>query len=693
MNDKKVIIFDFDGTLIDSAPDLSASINHMLGQLGRKEFSEETIREWIGNGAQTLVKRALLGKRNIDEQIDPEFFEKALDIFLSHYKAHLSERTYPYPYVREVLHILKNRGFKTAIVTNKPYDFIDPILKQLGIREYFDLWVGADSCKNKKPHPEPLLKVCDEFGVSVDEYVMVGDSKNDILAAKACEMESIAVTYGYNYGEAVEDFDPDGVIGDMRELVGILGIQPRVGVIGGGIAGSSVAQYLRDIGAQVELFEKKASLIDGPPMCHLHAGGNLYREISDEQCLTLLRESIELVRFYPHGIDFRPTVIAIPKEDEGSMEALLPRLEKLKNKYQKFIDEDPKNEVLGKAEEYYKLYSKEELEELAKKELPKEPRTFDEWVIPFAKYVDFSAIKFPVMIVSEFGLNLFRIAASATLMLENNKNVTLHLGAKVVGIQEDENGFNVMFEKEGVRYTKRFDYLVNAAGFASGKIDDMLGYKRERFVEFKAAYVTKWEENTAKWPEVIFHGKRGTPRGMAQFTPYPAQHFQLHGMTKDITLFEDGLVKSSPLSSQPPLDKKYITKIYTGWSKEKIGTRTRRAIEHLSRFIPAFEKAKVAAKPLYGAQQIPGNDDTLRAADFSFEGKHYARCEIVKASSIYTMADAIVKQLSTLGYFNEKVYKKRFDYTLEAEKVEELAKRFAKERGYPEEMAGITKKR
>ena len=688
--DKKLIIFDLDGTLIDSVPDLAAAVNYMLATLGKNVQNESVIREWIGNGAEVLVRRALLGSKELDREIDEELLQSALDIFLEYYKEHMCDATYLYPNAKETLGILKRHGKKTAIVTNKPSAFVEPILQKLGIGHLIDFYLGAEDAAQKKPHPAPLYKACEIADIEIDDALMIGDSKNDIEAAKACGMQSVAVSYGYNYGEDAASLGADVTMEDLREVVHLLGIKLRIAVVGGGVAGSSVALHLGELGADVTLFERKASLVDGPPMCHLHAGGNLYREISDDQCLQLLRESIELVRFYPQGIDYRPTVIAIPTYDEGSMEDLLPRLKLLQSEYKRLVKEDKRNKVLGEPEEYFELFDKEQIEALAKQDPLKEPTSAKEWLIPFAKETDLSKIKFPVLFVREFGLNVFRIAASVTLLLKRLPNVSLHLQSEVLDVKEDESGFLVRYRHDDTEREEHFDYLVNAAGFQSGKIDDMLGYKRERFVEFKAAYVTKWKEQPYKWPEVIFHGKRGTPHGMAQFTPYVGGHFQLHGMTKDITLFEKGLVKSSPLSAQPKLDKKFLNKIYTGWSEEPLRKRTRRAIEHLARFIPAFKEADVAAKPLYGAQQIPGRDDTLRAADFSFEGRRYARCEIVKASSVLSMADAVVQRLVDLGFFKEDSVGRRFVHELDPAKVDELAKMFAKQRGYPEDLALLT---
>ncbi len=686
---KELIVFDFDGTLIDSVPDLAGSVNYMLASLGRKTYEEAVIRTWIGNGASKLVKRALCGGEEV-EDIDEDLFDKALEIFLTRYEAHICDKTYLYPNVAQTLAILKRHGKKIAIVTNKPSAFIEPILSKLGIKRFVDIYLGADDVRLKKPHPEPLVQVCQKTGIAIERAIMVGDSKNDIEAAKGCRMQSVAVSYGYNYGEDVKNLGADAVVENIEEVVRLLGIVPKVAVVGGGVAGSSVALHLGGLGADVHLFEKNATLVDGPPMCHLHAGGNLYPDISNQQCLQLLRESIDLVRLYPHGIDYRPTVFAVPIYNEESVEDLLQRLELLKREYARLVKIDEKNKVLGEVEEYFTLFSKEELETIASLEQVENPQTPTEWMIPFAKEVDFEQIKFPVLFVHEFGLNVFRIAASATLMARTLPNLSVHLRSEVVDVQKEEGGFCLVYEKEGQKHTERFDYLINAAGFLSGTIDDMLGLHRERFVEFKAAYVTKWERNRYKWPEVIFHGKRATPQGMAQFTPYPGGYFQLHAMTKEVTLFEDGLVKNSQFSAQPKLDERFIQKIYGGWSEKPLKERTKRAISHLCRFIESFGDAKVGAKPLYGAQQIPGRDDTLRAAEVSFGLKNYARCEIVKASSVVAMAQSVTKQLYKLGFFQNDALSKRFECYLEASEVENLAKEFAKERGYPEVMGQIT---
>ena len=314
----------------------------------------------------------------------------------------------------------------------------------------------------------------------------------------------------------------------------------KIAIVGGGVAGASAALYFGQLGLDVTLFEKETSLVSGPPFCHLHAGGNLYREISDTQCVTLLKQSIDFLRFYPFIVDYRPTVIVLPLSDSGTPEALLLRLDLLTREYEALIAQDADNKVLGESENYYKRYDRSEIEVLKQQELVKTPKNCDEWMIPVAKNIDLNNVQFPLIMVQEYGLNLFRLAAGTALMLESLESVTLHMESIVHNIQKNctNDAWIVSYLKEDKSHEESFDYLINAAGFRTGKIDDLLGAPCKAMVEFKAAYVSQWDgcDDTC-FPEIIFHGERGTPQGMGQFTPYPNGFFQLHGMTKEITLY------------------------------------------------------------------------------------------------------------------------------------------------------------
>lgn len=466
----------------------------------------------------------------------------------------------------------------------------------------------------------------------------------------------------------------------------------KVAIVGGGVAGVTTALQLAQLGLNITLLEKKTSLVDGPPWCHLHAGGNLYREISDAQCLTLLKQSIDFVRFYPFVVDYRPTVIALPLHDRGTIEQLLPRLELLKDAYENLIASDSKNKVLGESENYYTLYTRDKMEMLKTRSTVKKPNTMDEWMIPVAQNVDLDSIKFPLIMVQEYGLNIFRLAGGSMLALQNFPQVNVKTQSTVLDIQKEDTRWHMSYsDADNRQHEDQFDYLVNAAGFKTGSIDDMLGVSTERMVEFKASYISQWaEKSDTLFPEIIFHGERGTPQGMAQFTPYPGGYFQLHGMTHDITLYKNGLVKNTSNHSQPMLEETFIRKIDHGWDKEEIKERTQSAIKHVAQFVPAFKKSTVGARPLFGAQQIPGDDPTLRVAEVSFPLPAYARCEIVKVSSSIDMVKAIVEDLVALDYLKPKALAHKtwmHMQLIEEEKLKIYAKEICVERGYPGSMS------
>ncbi|BAF69313.1 phosphoglycolate phosphatase [Nitratiruptor sp. SB155-2] len=213
---KEAIFFDLDGTLIDSVPDLADALNAMLIQLGKKPFQEHQIRTWVGNGATMLVKRALSGSSE-PKNIDNALFQKALQIFFEKYENNLCNKTTLYPRVKETLSQLHTK-YPLAIITNKPYRFARPILESFGIDNYFSLILGGDSLPEKKPHPKPLLHACERLSCNPKNSLMVGDSKNDIIAAKKADIPVVAVDWGYNYDEPLTIYQPDYIIKDFTEL-------------------------------------------------------------------------------------------------------------------------------------------------------------------------------------------------------------------------------------------------------------------------------------------------------------------------------------------------------------------------------------------------------------------------------------------------------------------------------------------
>ncbi|GAB2699648.1 phosphoglycolate phosphatase [Aliiglaciecola aliphaticivorans] len=219
---KNVLLFDLDGTLVHSAPDLALAVNKTLLELNRSPFDKKTIYHWVGNGARVLVARALSGTSTINEKLDDTVIEDALAIFMKHYEQCLCVESVLYEGVKQGLNSLKSAGFRLAIITNKPAVFIEPILKGLELNNIFEILIGGDTLPQKKPHPAPLLHAIEKLNVSAEQCIMIGDSKNDILAAKAAKITSIGVTYGYNYGESIANSRPDRCYDTFNELTSAL---------------------------------------------------------------------------------------------------------------------------------------------------------------------------------------------------------------------------------------------------------------------------------------------------------------------------------------------------------------------------------------------------------------------------------------------------------------------------------------
>lgn len=213
----KAIAFDLDGTLIDSVPDLTVATQEALIELGLKSCSEAQVRTWVGNGAEMLMRRAMSHALGTD--VEQTTLDAAMPIFMHHYQENLEKHSALYSDVHQVLQTLFDAGFKLAVVTNKPYRFTMPLLNAFGINDFFSLVLGGDTLAKMKPDPLPLQHLLHEWQLEKTELLMVGDSKNDILAAKAAGIASIGLTYGYNYGEDIGLSGPDAVCGQFSEIL------------------------------------------------------------------------------------------------------------------------------------------------------------------------------------------------------------------------------------------------------------------------------------------------------------------------------------------------------------------------------------------------------------------------------------------------------------------------------------------
>ncbi len=221
MADKpQMILIDVDGTLVDSVPDLAWCVDEMMTTIGRQPWGEDKVRDWVGNGVERLVRRALIGQ--LDGEPDDAEFEKAYPIFLELYAENTSKRSTLYPGVKEGLDYLREAGYSLGCVTNKAEQFTLPLLQDLGIFDYFGIVVAGDTLPVKKPDPTPLLYAAEFFGVTPEQSLMIGDSKSDVKAARAAQFRIICMSYGYNHGEDIRIYEPDAVIDSMVELKGLL---------------------------------------------------------------------------------------------------------------------------------------------------------------------------------------------------------------------------------------------------------------------------------------------------------------------------------------------------------------------------------------------------------------------------------------------------------------------------------------
>ena len=218
-----MILIDVDGTLVDSVPDLAYCVDVLMERLGRPPHGEAAVRNWVGNGVERLVRRALVGQ--LDGEPPDADFDRAYPIFLDLYAENTSKRSVLYPGVGEGLDWMAAAGYRLGCVTNKAAQFTIPLLTDLGVIDRFGIVVSGDTLPQKKPDPAPLLHAAAHFGVDPTQSLMVGDSVSDVKAARAAGFGIVCMSYGYNHGVDIRLARPDAVIDSMVELQGLLAAQ------------------------------------------------------------------------------------------------------------------------------------------------------------------------------------------------------------------------------------------------------------------------------------------------------------------------------------------------------------------------------------------------------------------------------------------------------------------------------------
>ena len=209
----ELLVFDLDGTLVDSELDLANSVNATLEKIGRNPLSVEIIASYIGQGVVVLITRAL------GAAASPELVERATEIFLNHYRDHMLDNTVTYPGVREALAELDGR--KMAVLTNKPVNFSRRMLAGLGLAERFVQIYGGNSFENKKPDPIGLHRLMEETGALPSRTMMIGDSVSDVMTGRNAGAWTCGVNYGFG-APTLDGAPPDIRINDLRELPELL---------------------------------------------------------------------------------------------------------------------------------------------------------------------------------------------------------------------------------------------------------------------------------------------------------------------------------------------------------------------------------------------------------------------------------------------------------------------------------------
>jgi phosphoglycolate phosphatase len=221
----KLLIFDLDGTLIDSREDLANSINAMLRHFGKKELPHEVIASYIGDGAPMLVRRSL------GDPDDENFVQDALLYFMAWYREHKLDNTYVYDGIKEALNaIQKSRDgqpLKMAVLSNKPVGPSRAIVEALGLGPYFFQVYGGNSFHTKKPDPAGVQALLEEASAFPEETIIIGDSDIDVLTARNAGIYSVGVTYGLA-PHTLEDAPPDVLIDKPHELATVLGLREQI---------------------------------------------------------------------------------------------------------------------------------------------------------------------------------------------------------------------------------------------------------------------------------------------------------------------------------------------------------------------------------------------------------------------------------------------------------------------------------
>jgi phosphoglycolate phosphatase len=219
------VLFDLDGTLLDTVADIALALNRSLLEFGWKTMAEHEVRNMIGRGSPILIERAAAAQgRTLDAAAQAAMVER----FFHHFGEleELNEDSArPFAHAADLLQALHEAGLRTAVVTNKQHRFASALLKRLGLARWIDAVIGGDTCPRRKPDPQPLLFACESLRAPPSVALMVGDSVNDVQAARAAGIPVVCVSYGYNEGRDPRTLDCDALVDSLAEIPGLIALR------------------------------------------------------------------------------------------------------------------------------------------------------------------------------------------------------------------------------------------------------------------------------------------------------------------------------------------------------------------------------------------------------------------------------------------------------------------------------------
>ena len=215
--DYKAVFFDLDGTILDSAKDLSFAVGSMSDEMRIKKPDLDQVKNWVGNGTLKLVERSLFYSTNIKP--DEKQLNHAFHLFSNAYRECVGEHSTLFEGTQKLLVKLLSNNIKIACITNKPLEFAEFLLQQNMISQFFSVICAGDNVEQKKPHAWPLLHASKVLETDISNCLMIGDSENDIKKKKNAGCDVVAVSYGYNHGKDINEFKPNRVIDSFNELI------------------------------------------------------------------------------------------------------------------------------------------------------------------------------------------------------------------------------------------------------------------------------------------------------------------------------------------------------------------------------------------------------------------------------------------------------------------------------------------